>query len=515
MTAKIEPEQVWRFMEAISQDSGLALDESRHAQLKNILNDRLRACRIGDANLYLEKLKDHEFSRTEMQSAAESLTVAETYFFRHQDQIDAFMEVALPACLARTRPQRLHILCAGCASGEEPYTLAIALRELLPEEIARSIEIVGIDISATQLQRAREGIYSQWSLRATPASIRDNYFLCDGKNYRLHDSIRKAVDFRQRNIVEDDSSFWINSGFDIIFCRNVLMYFLPGAMQSVVEKFSRSISREGFLFLGPAETLRGVSRDFHLCHSHNTFYYQRPAIADRAPPQHLPLPGRPARTAPPPPEPYRAEAHPSWMVAIDKASRRIADLLQAPALVTASAAPDSLPASIGRDYDLAPVLELLGAERYGDALTLLRGYPPAIDNDPDAQLLLSVALTQLGEIELARQVCQQILLADELNVGAHYIMALCASHQGDVTAALEHVQTAAYLDTDFALAQLHLGLVAKSAGNQQMAGHAFKRAHDLLETEELGRILLFGGGFNRAALQRLCQAELAALGGKA
>jgi chemotaxis protein methyltransferase CheR len=162
---------------------------------------------------------------------------------------------------------------------------------------------------------------------------------------------------------------------------------------------------------------------------------------------------------------------------------------------------------------VAAALELLRVERYGEALELLDGLGPIAARDVDVMLLRAVLLTHTGRIATAEQACNSLLALDGLNAGAHYLLALCAERSGALARAVEHDEAAAYLDPSFAMARLHLGLMARRRREQHTARRELARALALLEREDPARLLLFGGGFGRETLVALCCAELAACGG--
>lgn len=525
-----------RFRDIIARRLGIACDDARHDQLNHILAERLRATDCAKAGDYLDHLDSVRPAQSELRTLAERLTVTETYFFRHLDQIQAFTEVALTerAC-DPAGPRRLQILSAGCSSGEEPYSLAMAAQTHTPGDAGWDVAITGVDISDRQIALARRGVYSEWALRAIPDAMRTRHFRPEGRHVRLDDRIRAAVTFENRNLMDADPDFWAVGRFDVIFCRNVLMYFTAPAMQQVVARLARSLAPGGFLFLGSAETLRGISHEFHLCHTHDAFYYRHRPTAPNlavtgstgeaaafAPPHPATVsPSYPASPGGTPDTPALS-VDPSWPKEIARASDRIAILLGRSAMPEPAgpggpgdespAAPLQPPVA-GPAQSLPAIRILLHRERYRDAMQALSLLPGA-DGDPDAQLLLAVALTQQGAIVPAEQVCRHLLSLDDLNAGAHYLMALCADHGGDRTAAWKHDQTAAHLDPGFAMPHVHMGRLARADGRRDAAQRAFRHAHDLLEREETSRILLFGGGFNREALLRLCRAELATAEGR-
>jgi chemotaxis protein methyltransferase CheR len=320
------------------------------------------------------------------------------------------------------------------------------------------------------------------------------------------------VTFEERNLVADDAFLWPPSSYDIVFCRNVLMYFTPEAMRDVVGRIGQSLVPGGFLFLGHAETLRGVSQSFHLCHTHDTFYYQRREASEvsgatRANATYADASSTTAVASP-------IDIGTSWIEAIQRASERIALLASAPrhcgepVLATTAAA---APASRASDFGL--VLEAMRNERFADALMLLSALPAESDSEPEALLLRAVLLANSGKMKEARGACARLLAIDELNAGAHYVMALCHEDGGDAAGAVEHDRTAVYLDAGFAMPRLHMGLIAKRSGDTAGARQELSQALILLAREDASRILLFGGGFSRDALLALCRSELRTAGG--
>jgi chemotaxis protein methyltransferase CheR len=496
-----------RFRVLVTGLLGFQLDGHRTPALHDLLVERVAATRAGGVDAYLTRLARIGASDPEVRALADGLTVTETYFLRGADQLRAFSEVALPDRMrAQSTSRTLRILSAGCASGEEAYSLAIAARAVMTDP-SWNVSIVGIDVNPTALAKAALGRYSTWALRETPADVRERYFRPDGRDFVLDPEVRTSVSFSFRNLVEDDVSFWRPNAFDIVLCRNVIMYFTPDVMRAVIARISGALTPGGFLFLGHAETLRGTSQDFHLRHTHETFYYQRRDASESAP---LPGPST-ARPHPLPAAPCVGAAldDVSWVTAIDQASSRIAQLARAPRDTPSKPPEDPRRPAL----DLEPAVEMLRRERFAEAMDLLGALPTGSEDDPDAQLLRAVLLTNGSRLREAEQVCARILATDELNAGAHYLMALCREHTGDRGAASEHDQMAAYLDPGFAMPHLHLGLLARRRGDLDQARTELGRALDLLAREDGSRIVLFGGGFSREALLSLCRSELQASGG--
>lgn len=484
-----------RLRSAVSSRLGLALDDGRLGDLHAALGDRVdrsAASLMG----YLDRLEGREGPH-ELRVIAERATINETYFFRNAVQLAAFTEEMLPARAPSAAARgELRLLSAGCASGEEAYTLAMIAQERLPALAPGCrLSVIGIDVSGPSLERGRRARYTDWSLRQVAPHVRAGYFRQVGREHEVVPAVRAAVELEERNLVDDDASFWRAERFDVIFFRNVAMYLSPSAFREVVRRCARSLAPGGFLVLGDAETLRGVSSEFDLRHTHQAFYYQRRERAPRV--------VRAGEADAPVVVPPAVEV--SWVDAIHEASGRLERL---------AARAEAIPAGGGRrSWDLVAVTDLLREERFVAAHEALDGLPPEAGADADVQLLRAVVLTNRGMVTDAEATCERLLAMDGLSAGAHYLKALCREHRGDRSAAAELDRTAAYLDPTFAMPHLHLGLLAKRRGSNDDALAAFGQALELLAREDAARLLLFGGGFSREALLALCRAELRRLGG--
>jgi chemotaxis protein methyltransferase CheR len=278
------------------------------------------------------------------------------------------------------------------------------------------------------------------------------------------------------------------------------MYFTAEVMRDVVRRIARSLATGGFLFLGHAETLRAISQQFHLPHSHDTFYYEKKAEE----PEGLPgifLHGQSSTEFPtterkkPRVEEWRGAKSGEPVKSGEPEKREIVRPVRT------------------RESNRSQALELLREERFGEGIEILREMQEEEAGDADAQLLLAVLLTNRGELTAAETACWRVLEIDEMHAGAHYLIALCREHAGDLAGAVEHSRTAAYLDENFAMPRLHLGRLARRANDLEAARRELGKALQLLEREEASRILLFGGGFTREALAEMSLGELKSCGG--
>jgi chemotaxis protein methyltransferase CheR len=514
VTAAVADTDVERFRAIVVARLGLGFEDVKVGFLADVLRRRIETTEQ-DCETYLDSLESPGGTDgaaalpSELGALATELTIPETYFFRNIDQFHALSQRVLPERMkVRGVDRRLRILSAGCASGEEAYTIAIVLRDIL--EPGWDASVLAVDVNPSALQRARAGQFSAWSLRETPAQVQERWFTRVGRDVALTDQIKAAVTFEERNLAVDDWRLWARRHYDVIFCRNVMMYFTPENARALIARITDALAPGGFLFLGHAETLRGVTNDFHLCHTHQTFYYQ------------LKSDGVSLWSEATSPDVGLSEQHEvreavvltslaersdSWVETIQAASERVQLLVDGHPSRAAFEAERPTSARPVRP-SLTAALSLLRDEQFDEALALVDAIQANVIDDPDVLLLQAVLLTHAGALAQAENVCRRLVEIDELSAPAHYVLALCREGVGDLGGAIDEDRIAAYLDPNFAMPRLHLGLLARRVKDFGTARAEFSHAVTLLKDEDASRLLLFGGGFGRDALIALCRAEM-------
>jgi chemotaxis protein methyltransferase CheR len=494
-----------RFRAVIARRLGLHFDQSKLSMLTDVLRGRLTATSLS-VDAYLAGLDTNRFD-DDLGALSQELTVSETYFFRNVDQFHAFSDIALPDRMrAEAGARRLRILSAGCASGEEAYSVGILLRDAL--DSSWDATVLGVDVNPAKVRQAKRARYSAWALRETPPGVQQRCFRPDGREFVLEEALRSRVKFEARNLAQDDWQLWQPDSYDVVFFRNVVMYFTHEQAQSVIARIARALKPGGYLFLGHAETLHGLSDTFDLRHTHETFYYQRRDHLESATCVSTPA-GQSRRLDWAPPDAHAAD---TWVEAIGRATARV-EALTASASASASFAEGSPRSVAALAWNLDVARDLLREERFAEASELIRHLPPESGRDPDVLLLGAALLTHCGRWTEAEQACQRLLDVDESSAGAHYLLALCREGVLDRSGALHHHHVAVYLDPGFAMPRLHLGLLARRAGDRVAAQRELGQALPLLHCEDGSRLLLFAGGYNREALVALCRTELVGCGG--
>ncbi len=201
----------------------------------------------------------------------EAMTTNESFFFRDIKPFDQFRTFVLPELMkARAARRTIRIWSAACSSGQEPYTLAMLLAEQQPNLAGWTIDIVATDLSTEILDKARAGFYSQFEVqRGLPIQFLMKYFKQQGERWQIDAGIRNRVRFRTFNLLDDPGSL---GGFDVIYCRNVLIYFDQPTKTMVLDRLSRILASDGYLFLGGAETVLGISDKFQAASENRGIY---------------------------------------------------------------------------------------------------------------------------------------------------------------------------------------------------------------------------------------------------
>lgn len=298
-----------RLKEYLIERTGLAYYIDKDADLARRISRRLSDLELQDCASYLDLLSDPIRGSFEMDALIAEITIGETYFFRHQEHFDALREIVLPDLIARNSAKRsLRIWCAGCADGSEPYSLSILLRRDLAHcLLGWNVSILGTDINRRDLAGAREGRFEAWALRSTPEELIDACFEQSGKQWVLAPSYRSAASFRFHNLVEDAFPPLLGDPlpFDLILCRNVMIYFGPERMRLIVQRFHDCLAPGAWLLVGPSEPNMTHFTSFRAVNAPGVTLYQRlapslPGFAEAPAVQAMQLP------VAPPPEPTPA-----------------------------------------------------------------------------------------------------------------------------------------------------------------------------------------------------------------
>lgn len=262
------------FRALIYDECGIDYQQDKISLLVTQLRKRMSVCGIESYYRYYQHLKNGLAGARELVVLLDLLTINETTFFRNKPQFDLLAGVVLPELLAakkRDGNKTLRIWSAGCSSGQEPYSIAITVLESVPFPDLWEIKILASDLSFRMLEIAQAGIYGESQMRGLDAARRELYFNCNNGEYQIRDRVKKLVTFDYHNLKHDNGL----RGFDIIFCRNVMIYFDQSECARLVDRFANSMVLGGYIFIGHAETLKGLSNRFKMIYNNKGIAYRR------------------------------------------------------------------------------------------------------------------------------------------------------------------------------------------------------------------------------------------------
>ena len=259
MAASMSDKQFAELRKIIYNRAGIHFPDNKKYVLESRLGTRLQELEIEDYDQYVGFLTMGPYQQDEFQEMFNRITINETSFFRNEPQLDIFEKQVLPELLeARKGVKRLRLWSAACSSGEEPYTLAMMMHRSLGMRLSDwKVEILGTDISEKVVEFAQEGVYTDYALRTTSPLVKQKYFTGKDGQWHLSDAIKGMVNFQIHNLKERLAAKRFGA-FDVIFCRNVMIYFDAPSREQLVNRLTEQLAPGGYLFVGHSESLIGI-----------------------------------------------------------------------------------------------------------------------------------------------------------------------------------------------------------------------------------------------------------------
>lgn len=466
---------LYQLSEFIASRMGLHFPESRWADLERGIGSASREFDFTDTGDFIKWLMSSKLTKSHIEILASHLTVGETYFFREKEVFNVLEGHILPEII-RSRQgneRRLRIWSAGSSTGEEAYSVAILLHKMIADLKDWNITILATDINPRFLKMASEGLYTEWSFRGTPQWVKEGYFKKSGDNrYKIRSFIKKMVVFEYHNLAEDVFPSLLNNtnAMDVIFCRNVLMYFSAGQARKVIQDFYKSLIEGGWLLVSPAEASSYLSSHFVTVNFPGAILYRKDSKKHQTVEDfhnvsitpHLPY----IEVKAPPPKPHG----------------------QVSVINTDTARPQSAPGvdveepgKKGPQPDLyMEALSMFEQGRYSEAADKLGGLLLHGKAEPKVTALLARVYANQGRLDEALNWCEKAIAAERLNPAYHYLLATIMQEQGRIEEAVKSLKSALYLDNSFALAYFALGNLMLRQGDARTSRKYFKNASDLL-----------------------------------
>lgn len=428
----------------LAAQTGLHFPRERWRDLERGIAAAAPALGMPDAESCAHRLLSAPLTRHQIGVLAGHLTVGETYFFREKMSFEALEQHILPQLIRARAPaeRRLRIWSAGCCTGEEPYSVAMLLDRLIPDQQDWNITLLATDLNPGFLRKAAEGIYGEWSFRDTPDWVRERYFRRrKGQRFEILPHIRKRVTFSCLNFADDvyPSLVTNTNAMDVILCRNVLMYFSPVWVKKVARNFHRSLVDDGWLVVGPAETSNSLFPQFETIPFPGAVFYRKTQGAES-----------------------QAGAAGYSFPLLDPFDP-LPETLQMPAAVTNAS------------------VQSVAAEPVASH--------PSNRDERDVLCRMAHFCANQGRLAEAIGWCEKAIAADKLDPATHYLLATILQEQGENELAVRSLLRALYLDPDFVLAHFSLGNLRLSQGRQREARRHFDNAQTLLDTHTQDEIL--------------------------
>lgn len=441
-----------RLCEFVEQRLGLHFPRDRWHEVERGI--RGAALQLGlDSAESLARWSTREPTRTEVEVLASHLTVGETYFFRERQTLDAFETRSLPELIADRRKgeRRLRVWSAGCCTGEEPYSIAILLHRLLPDLRDWNVTILATDINPLFLRKAAEGVYGEWSFRSLPAEFKAAHFARRSKGrYAIRSDFKRLVTFEYLNLVDDVYPSLLNNtnAMDVIFCRNVLMYFAPERARGVIGRFHESLLEGGWLIVSPIEGSLLNDSPFAAARMGDTMLYRKDSKAPRR---------------------SRVEWQPPAPAVLERPARTLPTEIP---LMPMS------PDRIGVSSTLPPIELPTEGALGADSISASR--ERAGGEDPESLAQRARVCANEGALTEAFDWCEQAIALERLNPGLYYLRAMILQELDRTNEAVASLKRALFLDQDFALAHFVLGSLVQKRGKAREADRHFANALALL-----------------------------------
>jgi len=449
-----------------------------------------RATRLGYPSFddYYRVLSGDESEFNELMNL---VTINETSFFRFPQQFAAFKTRVLPEIMAG-KPQSnrtIRVWSAGCSTGEEPYSLAMTLLDSGIQGLGWKPQVLGTDVSTRALAVAQKGVYGRRAMLNVPKEVVARQFEPEGEGFRVAPQVRSLVDFGYHNLIKEPYPLSLMGNWDVIFCRNVTIYFRLESTRRVVANYFNSLNPGGYLFIGHSETLSSISDDFEPLEVDGVFLYRKPKtkrLFAPARPRVAAVPDRPVPPVAVAPEPVRARRTPPPASA------------GAPAAVALPAHGDLI----------AEAKQSLAHGRPERALEIVAGILERDPNNADAHLLSAYVHADSGDYVQALEACHRALSINPLLPVARYILGIIHQRQGDPIRAVSELKKTIYIDSEFALAHLNLANIYKAQRKWEDAAREYENALRALYKSPEGAWTEFLGGFKADLLAKTCERSL-------
>ncbi len=488
---KLSDKDYTLFRELILKNSGLYFDARKRDDLERRVLSAFSKSNLKSVGEYYQFLLYNPEGRGHLERLINSATVGETHFFRNAPHFVALREYILPEIIAQRRrnSRNLKIWSAGCATGEEPYSIAIVLKELIPDLESWNITIMATDINQAFLERARAGVYSDWSFRSDLNTIKRCYFSEKNHRHKIHDDIKQMVTFAYLNLAADAYPSLANNLFDvdIVFCRNVTIYFKPDFVKSVVDKLYDTLADNGWLVVGHSEPSVDTYHRFGCINFPGTVLYRKRGQGVNE--------GQPARNAGP--NVSETRAIPGNVFVPVSAGAVLTNIDNGPVKnigqdlpLSGFIKPESdeklklekkIKAATKKADDFKTGMNLFEEGFLEQSLVKFKKYVKYHPDFVEAYYMIAKIYADQGRLDTAIEWCKRILRKNTLLPEVYYLMGLVFMQKNQYAEAKEALKKTLYLDHKFIMGYFTLANIYRIQGNGDLARRCLINAKDLLK----------------------------------
>lgn len=527
------------FQELLIEASGLHFEESRSQSLHLALWQRLQQRGHDSYREYYNLLKFHPEGRVEIRELLDLITIGETYFFRNKAQFDVLMRFVLPEIMQRkvhSRDKRIRVWSAGCSRGDETYSIAIAVMEVVSSYEQWDISILGTDINRNGLGCAKEAIYGEKHIGHLPKEYLSKYFKAGGPTYILNANVRELAQFEYHNLAKDPFIHQGMQNADIIFCRNVIIYFDSQTTERIIDNFHNCLAQDGYLFLGHTETLWQITQKFERVEFPQTFIYKKRlgTAQGEAMKPFIALPEIAIGDLILPPAPIgaleagvRSRRSGPTLNDFAPSNRGTEGLTSVKETVTEKGffrnelksglreTPEPLAA-----FGKPPTIKEKAESAYQEATFRLEEiknqttpFPPSHmilqdKNSIHSYLATATILANEAKYKEATDILAKIIEEDNLSVEAYYLLGVLSYKSNNLGEAETQFRKVIYVDPDSILAYFNLGIMYSYQRKFREAAREFRNAIRLLEKKPKDEQVRFCEDFTVEFLLRACRNSL-------
>ena len=503
-----------QYQELLKKECGFFFDEGRAAQLRSVLLKHIKDTGHKTFEDFYKYLKEHFLGRQELYNIIQDITIGETYFFRNLPQLDVLRSKIIPEIVNRKRIEgrnEIKIWSAGCSTGEEVYTLAIIFLEEVPGAALWNISILGTDINKNFLEIAQKGLYtSPRKFKYMPEEYKKKYFTPYGRTYMVKDELKKITRFEHHNLVKDEYNAPEMINADIVFCRNVTIYFDLETTKKVINKIYDTLANYGYLFIGHSETLWQINDKFVTLDYPHAFIYQKDLskkinISNNAPGITIPeinlenITKEKNKEKPP----VKKEEKPKISI--------FEKLKQKKETKETAISEDELYSTQLLDKKYHEATIDFSQKKYEEAL---KKFEEIIRINPKYILAYfgkATIFANQGKYDEAIIELNKITQFDNLFLEAYYLLGVLYDKKQEIEKAIEMFEKVVYIDPMAVLAYYHLGNLYKYKGKINRAKVQYKNIINILSNKDPNEIVKFSEGMTNKQLIEIANKMLSTI----